>query len=146
MILRLLILIILAASLAPFARLSQHFLLAEIGGTVFGLSLAAWGAHVTRFARQDGQLYYIPHTYTGVAISLLVVARIVYRFAGTFPTSGADSTRAAIPAAAAVQNPLTVALLFALIAYYLGYYARVLWKSKHLDVGDLESGSDAVSP
>jgi hypothetical protein len=133
MMLRAVLLIAVAASLVPIALRSQAHLLAELAGTALGLSLALWGARHTRFLTDRGQTYYVPHTHTGIAVSLLVLARIVYRFVEIYADGG--------PAGAAtmVQSPLTVGLLFVLIAYYVYYYGAVLWRSRHLEPSDLEA-------
>jgi hypothetical protein len=101
--------------------------------------LALWGAERTRYVKADGRLYYVPHTYTGIAVSLLVLGRLVYRGVEMY-TMSADSAQHL-----AVRNPLTVALLFVLIGYYVFYYSRVLWKSKHVNPEDLEEPSAAAS-
>jgi hypothetical protein len=36
------------------------------------------------------------------------------------------------------HNPVTRAIIFALIGYYVYYYGYVLWESKHLKPGDYE--------
>ena len=80
----------------------------------------------------------MPHTHTGIAVSLLVLARIVYRFVGDL--CGRRSCRGPpTRLAPVVQSPLTVGLLFVLIAYYIYYYGAVLWRSRHLEPSDLEA-------
>jgi hypothetical protein len=139
MVLRIAILLVLGASLIPAAMRSGEFLVAEAGGAAAGVALALWGAERTRYVKYDGRLYYVPHTYTGIAVSLLVLGRVVYRGVDIY-TTGADSAQHS-----AVRNPLTVALLFVLIGYYVFYYSRVLWRSKHLNAEDLEESSAAAS-
>ena len=114
--------------------------------------MALWGAHRTRFVRLDGQLYYVPHTYTGIAVTLLVLGRIVYRSVqiysmghGIDPGRTADSAPG-FTAPSMVRSPVTVGLFFVLIGYYVCYYSRVLWKSKHVNAEDLEAPSVAAPP
>ena len=38
-----------------------------------------------------------------------------------------------------VRSPLTVALIFVVVGYYVCYYAMVLWKSKRISPEDLEA-------
>src|SRR5580693_10754420 len=150
MTVRMVILALLGASLAPAALRSAGFLACEAAGAALGAALALWGAKRTRFLTQNAQLYYVPHTYAGIAITLLVVGRIVYRFtqvysAGGFVPAGAGpggSPGGAAPASM-VQSPLTVGILFVLIGYYLCYYGWLLWKSKHIVPGDLEAAAEA---
>ena len=86
MIVRIAIFLLLAAAL--LTRRSRDFALAELGGALIGAALAFWGASRTRFATEDARRYYVPHTQTGIAVSLLFVARLVYRLA---QTSGAPA-------------------------------------------------------
>jgi hypothetical protein len=154
MIVRMIILAALGAALVPSAFRSGGLSAAEGVGAAIGVVLALWCASRTRFLTQNGQLYYVPHTYAGIAISLLVVGRIGYRFAQLYSAGGLmpAGTGAAAPGAAApagslpgaapasiVQSPLTVGIFFALIGYYVGYYGWLLWKSKHVAPSDLEA-------
>jgi hypothetical protein len=139
MVFRIAVLLALGASLMPAAMRSGEFMIAEAAGAATGVALAAWGAKRTRYVKYGGRLYYVPHTYTGIAVSLLVLGRIVYRGVEIY-MAGADSAQRS-----AVRNPLTVALLFVLIGYYVFYYSRVLWKSKRVNPEDLEEPSAAAS-
>jgi cytochrome b561 len=123
-------------------RPSRDFALAEIGGLLIGAALALWGSSRTRFATESGQRYYVPHTQTGIAVSLLFVARLIYRLAqmSSAPATvvGAADTAPAAGPRAAMQSPLTAGIFFVLIGYYVCYYSWVLWKSRHITVADLE--------
>jgi hypothetical protein len=139
--LRIGILILLAGSLVPLAR-SNPFLFAELAGLVIGVALGVWGAQRTRFQTRDGQLHYVPHTYTGIVVSLLLVGRLAYRLVifysmgranGSSPDFGQDFTSPTM-----VKSPFTVALLFVVIGYSVCYYSMVLWKSKRISPEDLE--------
>jgi cytochrome b561 len=138
MIVRIAILLLLAAVLTRRAR---DFALGEIGGVLIGAALALWGASRTRFATEDGRRYYVPHTQTGIAVSLLFVGRLIYRLAqtsGALATTGAGDTAPAAGPQAAMQSPLTAGIFFVLIGYYVCYYSWVLWKSRHITAADLE--------
>ncbi len=129
MIARIAILVVLGVALAWRGR----YALEEIGGLLVGMALAAWGASRTRFLDENGRRFYIPHTYTGIAVSLLFVGRLAYRFVqagNTMPAAGPQ---------AMVVSPLTVAIFFVLIGYYVCYYSWVLWKSRHITASDLEA-------
>lgn len=136
---RIAIFVLLAAVLTRSAR---DFAIGEIGGVLIGAALALWGASRTRFATENGQRYYVPHTYTGIAVSLLFVARLIYRLAqtsGALATpGGAGDTAPAAGPQAAMQSPLTAGIFFVLIGYYVCYYSWVLWKSRHITAADLE--------
>jgi hypothetical protein len=144
MIARIAIFLVLGAVLtsAAFTRSSRGFALAEIGGVLIGAVLALWGASRTRFATENGQRYYVPHTYTGIAVSLLFVGRLIYRLAQTSGAlaepGGAGGSAPAAGPQAAMQSPLTTGIFFVLIGYYVCYYSWVLWKSRHITAADLE--------
>jgi hypothetical protein len=133
------ILIILGCVLGALAPRTVEHALAAIAGTALGVALALWGASRTRFLARDGVNHYVPHTYTGIAVSLLLLGRIAYRIVQVYSAGG--------PAAAAggdagagpmVRSPLTLGTFFVLIGYYVCYYSLVLRKSKHLELADLE--------
>ncbi len=106
-----------------------------------------------------GRLHYVPHTYTGIAVSLLFLgapgisahagvrrrtcARTLAN-AATAAAPAADPSQAFAPASM-VRSPLTVGIFFVLAGYYLCYYGWVLWKSKHLEAADIEADSSAPS-
>jgi hypothetical protein len=103
--------------------------------------LAVWGASRTRFERVGGRLYYVPHTYTGIAVSLLFVGRVAFRVIQAYQLShvaGTSDSEGPPPGMASyVSSPLTLGLFFVLAGYYLCYYGLVLWKSKHLNADDV---------
>ena len=143
MVVRIAIFLLLAGVLT---RSSRDFALEEVGGVLIGAALALWGASRTRFATENRQRYYVPHTQTGIAVSLLFVARLIYRLAqmsGAPATpGGAGGTASAAGPQAAMQSPLTLGIFFVLIGYYVCYYSWVLWKSRHITVADLEVPPD----
>ena len=154
MTVRMVLLTVLVCVLMPAALRSAQFLTAEVTGAALGVGLGVWGARRTRFFTQGGQLYYVPHTYTGIVVSLLFLGRLVYRlmlvYGGAPAThaTNAQASTATYPAqafapAAMLKSPLTVGIFFLLAGYYLYYYGWVLWKSKHLEASDIEADSTA---
>jgi hypothetical protein len=142
MTVRIVLLAVIGCALMPAALRSTQFLSAELAGVALGVALGLWGAERTRFLMSGERLYYVPHTYTGIAVSLLFLGRLAFRLVQTY--LGSHASHAAGPAPAVttgsmVQSPLTVGLLFVLIGYYVCYYSLVLWKSKHLKAEDIES-------
>jgi hypothetical protein len=122
---------------------AQNFVVPELVGVGLGAALALWGASRTRFETADGRRYYIPHTYVGIAVTLLFVGRLIYRVAqssGALAAAG-DTAPTAGPQAA-MQSPLTAGIFFVLIGYYVCYYSWVLWKSRHITAADLEVHPD----
>jgi hypothetical protein len=138
---------IVGALLLPMALRSAAFAGAALSGMAVGVLLALWGASRTRFERAGGRLYYVPHTYTGVAVSLLFVGRVSYRLLQAYHVN--PDTGAAPPLgppsglSGFVSSPLTLGLFFVLAGYYVCYFGLVLWKSKHLKA---DEGVDSSSP
>ena len=91
---RIVLLILLSCSLLPSALQSAQFLLAELAGAMAGMALGFWGARHTRFAMYEGRMHYVPHTYTGIAVSLLFIGRLVYRLVEWYGQNGAPGAGA----------------------------------------------------
>jgi hypothetical protein len=137
---RIVLLLVIGCLLLPAALRSTAFMAAVLAGIVAGVALAMWGAARTRFLRVSGQLYYVPHTYTGIAVSLLFVGRLVHRLIQIYGITHATHAPVVDPAAepaaqgfapaGMLQSPLTLGLYFVLMGYYVCYYSMVLWKAK----------------
>jgi hypothetical protein len=150
------ILALLGCSLLPAVRGSLPFAAAELLGATLGVALGAWGAHLTRFQRHEGRLYYVPHTYIGIAVSLLFVGRLAYRFVAIYSLShgasmaqGAATQSAHVPGSgppAMMASPFTAASLFLVVGYYVFYYSAVLWKAKRISPEDLEDTGPSMPP
>src|ERR1700722_18126216 len=159
MTVRMVLLTVLVCLLLPAALRSAQYLAAELAGAALGIGLGVWGARRTRFLMRGGQLQYVPHTYTGIAVSLLFLGRLAFRLVQGYGSAhGAQAANAAMASAQAgdpsqafapasmVRSPLTVGIFFVLAGYYLYYYGWVLWKSKHLEASDIEAESAAPAP
>lgn len=96
----------------------QHppLLLGIAAGLLLGVLLGLVGLRLTQFETTDQGHFYTPNTLIGVALSLLFVARILYRFWVLRDTAlAADHPPL-------MQSPLTF-FIFGLIAgYYIVYY------------------------
>jgi hypothetical protein len=118
---------------------SRPAALAAFPGLVGGVALGAWAAKRTRFARQQGALYYVPHTYAGVVVTALFLGRLLYRLLFTsFDQLDENALAAPTPLATLQQSSFTLAILFVLLGYNLYYYSRLLWKSRHAAAQDFE--------
>jgi hypothetical protein len=156
---RIVLLAVIGCAFLPLALRSGQFLTAEIAGAALGIGLALWGAKRTRFQMYGERLHYVPHTYTGIAVSLLFLGRLVYRFvqlyagahsshaASAYAATGVDASPGYAPTSM-FRSPFTVGMFFVLVGYYVCYYSLVLWKSKHLKPEDIESApaSAALTP
>jgi hypothetical protein len=152
---RIVLLAIVACALLPLALRSVQFLSAELAGAALGVGLGLWGAERTRFVMFRDKLHYVPHTYTGIAVSLLFLGRVVFRIVQVYSTMHATHAGALNAAAdpangfappGMVRSPLTVGIFFVLMGYYVSYYSLVLRKSKHLNAADIEVIPAAVTP
>jgi hypothetical protein len=131
--------------LVPRSVSSAESLLASVAGAAAGIAIAMFASRRTRFEWFGGELYYFPHTVTGVAISLLLVGRILYRLATLVAASGmGGAMTAGLSPDAMVQGPLTLGLLFVVLGYYVYYFSHLLWKSKHVTPHDIEPASIAA--
>ena len=151
MALRIVLLAAVSGALLPMALHSPQYLGAELAGAALGVGLGVWGAARTRFMMYGGRLHYVPHTYTGIAVSLLFLGRLAFRVVqvylggqAPYAADSGDPTLAFAPTSM-VRSPLTVGIVFVLAGYYGWYYGRVLWKSKHLNADDIEAASPAAA-
>ncbi|MGA2246341.1 MAG: CcdC protein domain-containing protein [Verrucomicrobiota bacterium] len=99
------------------------------GGLALGSLLGIFGLKKTRFEPTPKGLFYTPHAHLGIALSLLFVARIVYRLVeveAMEPTSphGTDGF---------ARSPVTLAVFGLLAGYYLTYAIGLLrWRHRLL--------------
>jgi hypothetical protein len=95
------------------------------GGLVAGGALAVYGLRLTRFERTAQGLFYTPNAYLGVALSLLLAGRVLYRLVQVY--SGDVLTAAA--SSDFVRSPATLAIFGTLAGYYVAYAAGLLrWR------------------
>jgi hypothetical protein len=115
---------------------------ALIAGLACGAALAYLGLRHTRFEVTPEGRFYTPHTYIGLAVTLLLVGRIAYRF--LYLANGANGTFGPGPNAAAAyqRSPLTVGIFAVLVGYYVLFYAGVLMRTRASEV----PAADPVSP
>ena len=128
--------------LATTGLRSGVFAAAAFAGLVAGVLLALWGASRTRFETIGSERYYVPHTYTGIAVSLLFIGRVAYRLLQAYEmTHGGGTATPMGPGAGPtgyVSSPLTLGLFFVVVGYYVYYLSFILWKFKHLKPGEAQ--------
>jgi hypothetical protein len=148
---RAVLLLLIGTLLLPSALRSPAFMAASFAGAATGIALAVWGAARTRFLRDANQLYYVPHTYTGIAVSLLFLGRLIYRFISVYVNpqaahlAGPHEAGQPFGAAGMLRSPLTLGLFYVLMGYYVCYYSIVLWKSKRVAAEEISPGAPAPS-
>ena len=147
LVLRAVVLGLIGALLLPAMGRGWQQFAAASAGLLSGAGLAWWGASQTRFARQNGALYYVPHTLTGVIVALLFIGRLAYRFVQHYAAvhSGVANDDYNLYSAAMMRTPLTLGIFYLLVGYYVCYYSWLLYKSRRLNSADLEpAGATAV--
>lgn len=90
-------------------------------GIVLGAVLGLLGLRLTHFELLPEGCFYTPSSHLGVALALLLVGRLVWRFA-------TGALAGPVPAApGGGLTPLTMLLFGALAGYYCTYTAGLLW-------------------
>ena len=119
---------LLIAGLAIGAR-SDLLALSCLGaGAIAGAWLGILGIKLTRFENTDQGFFYTPNLHLGITVSMLFIARLLYRGLELYLIS-----RAAIPVPAHdfTKSPLTLLLFGLLAAYYAAYgWGLVRWRRK----------------
>lgn len=97
------------------------------GGLVLGVGLGVLGNRLTKFENTPQGLFYTPNAHLGIALSLLLVGRLLYRFVMTgLPGAGAGG-----PPPNPMASPLTMGIFGILAAYYVTYaIGLVLWRRR----------------
>jgi MFS family permease len=100
-----------------FAGLQYPLVLAGYaGGILGGAALGFVGLKLTQFETTEEGHFYTPDTRIGVAISLLLTGRIIYRFAVLSTASIAPNHPPPM------QSPLTFLIIGLTAGYYIVYY------------------------
>ena len=87
------------------------------GGVAIGAMLGLYGLRLTKFEQTPQGLYYTPNAHLGIALSLLLIGRIAFRFAQVALMGGA----AAAPPGDFLNSPITLAIFGTLAGYYVCY-------------------------
>lgn len=115
--------------------------LALLLGVAVGVALGLYGLRVTRFEVRPEGHFYTPSAHLGIALSLLLVGRLAYRFVqlGGFPAASGQA-----PPADLVGSPLTLVLIGMLAAYYVTYAIGLIrWRRRS---GPRSTGSNVAQP
>ncbi|HEY5299004.1 MAG TPA: DUF1453 domain-containing protein [Verrucomicrobiae bacterium] len=95
---------------------NPRLLLGFGGGFLPGLILALIGLRLTKFETTNEGHFYTPNTHIGVALSLLLTGRIVYRY--LILSHETVATKYPAP----FQSPLTLLIIGLTFGYYITYY------------------------
>jgi hypothetical protein len=114
------ILSLVSALIAGTSLQNTNLLLGFGVGLLLGALLGFVGLRLTRFETTDEGHFYIPNTHIGVALSVLFVGRIAYKYIP--PRNAATAQYPALP----FQSPLTLLILGLTVGYYLVYQTGIL--------------------
>jgi hypothetical protein len=103
---------------------------ALLAGLLGGAALGFIGLRHTKFESTEEGSFYTPHTYIGVSVSALLLARLAYRFVALYPAAQAAAQADADPFASYQKSPLTLAIFGIVVGYYVLYYAGILMKAR----------------
>jgi hypothetical protein len=106
---------LLIALIALSAWRSATMIEALVAGVGGGVALGLVGLKLTRFEVTDAGFYYTPNTALGVAVMLLFIGRLAYRFGAIFLAGGRidPTTMQSLG-----SSPLTLAIFGVVAAYY----------------------------
>ena len=103
---------------------SSNLLLSQAGGLLIGAVIGFVGLRLTVFEDAADGRYYTPNSYLGVAVSILLISRIAYRFFVLYSFDPATQ-----PGVSGLgQSPLTLGLFGLTAGYYIFYHIGLLAK------------------
>jgi hypothetical protein len=113
---------ILTVLLAAASRTQPMSPPALLAGILVGIGLGVFGLRKTRFEKTPQGLFYTPNAHLGIALSLLLLGRIMYRLIQVYSVSES----AAPPQINYATTPLTLVIFGTLAGYYVTYAIGLL--------------------
>lgn len=96
-------------------------------GVAIGIGLGRHGTRLTRFEATPAGLFYTPNAHLGIALSLLLILRLGYRFLHLRMTGQGVDLSSMRPGG----SPLTLAIFGTLAGYYVTYAIGLLrWRAR----------------
>lgn len=100
---------------------------AVLAGAALGIGLGLHGIRLTKFEATPAGLFYTPNAHLGIALSLLLVLRLGYRFVVLSANGGHLDPQSMQMG----SSPLTMALFGTLAGYYVTYAIGLLrWRAR----------------
>ena len=116
----------LLALLAAGTRMAPQGLAVLVAGTVAGIGRAVWGLRLTRFENTPDGFFYTLNAHIGIALSLLLFARVGYRF---YTLSALAVPEMGQSMQAFGRSPLTLVILGTMLGYFAAYAIGLLrWR------------------
>ncbi len=108
---------------------------ALIAGAAVGIVLGRYGLKLTVFEDTSIGKFYTPNAHLGIALSLLLLGRIAFRFLQLY---GLSTSTGAVPAPDDfVRSPFTLLIFGTLACYYITYAIGLLRWRRSLNSGTL---------
>lgn len=121
-------------ALLRWPAFNAEIAMAMIAGAAAGSLLALQlGIRHTRFEQQPDGLYYTPNVILGTAISLIFIARMIYRLIVIYPLMQAAEVQGPAFSSqmfAGSRTALTMGLLGLVIGYFVAYCVGLLQRGK----------------
>lgn len=99
-------------------------------GIACGAVLGYFGLKHTKFEVTSEGRFYTPHTYIGLAVMALFLGRLLYRFLGMYNGLVPPANTGQDFAALYRHSPFTLAVIGAVVGYYVLYYVGVLQRTR----------------
>ena len=109
---------LLIALIAISTRAHPNRLALMAVGLVLGGALGVYGLRKTTFEPTPQGLFYTPNAHLGIALSLLFIARVIYRFVEIYALDHVETGNVPVDFA---RSPLTLAVFGVLAGYYMCY-------------------------
>ena len=117
---------LLLVVIGVLARHQPAALVALSGGAIVGMGLGILGLRLTRFEATPMGAWYTPSAHLGIALSVVLVLRIGYRFIQLSQSVGMDA-----PPDSFSGSPMTLLIFGALALYYVTYaVGRIRWSQR----------------
>jgi hypothetical protein len=124
------VLMLLGALIGVQVARDLDVLAALLAGIVCGAALGYVGLRYTKFETTPDGRFYTPHAYIGLAVTALLVGRLLYRFLGMYDGAMPGMAAGQDLAAYYRHNPFTLAVLGTVVGYYVLYYVGVLQRTR----------------
>lgn len=113
------------------------------GGVFAGLGLAVYGLKKTVFEPTPTGLFYTPNAHLGIALSVLLFGRVLWRLGEMFLMDGAAQQQPDDFG----KSPLTLLIFGLLAGYYIGYAAGLIrWRFSVLRAKKLRDAAQQGNP